>query len=123
MKCITTEAEKVYRETLHSITLQGEIPTFSGENAKQLKHRFDKEVRRKVQVSTRNTAQAYNYSSKDFRSAPTPRASGRDNYGSKDFGSNRGYSKERIKTRYQRPGRDREQHRRDQGQPGAESRM
>ena len=56
-KCITTVAEKVYRETLHSITLQGEIPTFLGEDAKILKHRFNKEVRKKVQVSTRNTAQ------------------------------------------------------------------
>ena len=56
-KCNTTEAEKVYRETLHSITLHGEIPTFLGEDANILKHRFTKEVRKKVQVSTRNTAQ------------------------------------------------------------------
>ena len=52
-KCITTEAEKVYRETLHSITLQGKIPTFLGEDANILEHRFNKEVRKKVQVSTR----------------------------------------------------------------------
>ena len=46
MQCTTTEAEKVYRDTL-----EGDIPILLGDNSKQLKYRYDKEVRGKIQDS------------------------------------------------------------------------
>ena len=57
MQCTTTQAENMYRETLHLNTLQGEIPTFTGEKAKQLQYGFNKEIRKQVKNRTRNSAQ------------------------------------------------------------------
>ncbi len=49
----TTGAEKVFRETLHLNTVAGEIPTFTGEKAKQRTYQFNKKIRTQVRNVTR----------------------------------------------------------------------
>ena len=49
----TTEAEKVFKETLQLNTVDGEIPTFTGERARQLSNKFNVDIRTKVRNSTR----------------------------------------------------------------------
>ena len=49
----TTEAEKVFQETLQLNTVDGEIPTFTGEKARQLTNKFNTDIRTKVRNATR----------------------------------------------------------------------
>ena len=49
----TTEAEKVFQETLQLNTVDGEIPTFTGEKARQLTIKFNADIRTKVKNATR----------------------------------------------------------------------
>ena len=56
-QCTTTESEKVYRETLQLNTVQGEVPSYTGERAKQLQNRFNKEIRKQVRNTTRIAVQ------------------------------------------------------------------
>ena len=44
----TVEAEKVYRESLELNTVSGEIPSFNGENARQLKSKSNMKVKTSV---------------------------------------------------------------------------
>ena len=49
----TTEAEKVFQEILQLNTLDGEIPTFTGQKARQLTNKFNADIRTKVRNATR----------------------------------------------------------------------
>ena len=49
----TTEAEKVFKETLQLNTMAGEIPTYTGEKARQLTNKFNADIRTKVRNATR----------------------------------------------------------------------
>ena len=49
----TTEAEKIFKETLQLNTVDGEIPTFTGEKARQLTNKFNADIRTKVRNVTR----------------------------------------------------------------------
>ena len=49
----TTEAEKVFQDTMQLNTVDGEIPTFTGEKSKHLTNKFNVEIRTKVRNATR----------------------------------------------------------------------
>ena len=49
----TTEAEKVFQETLQLNTVDGEIPTFTGARARQLTNKLNVDIRTKVRNATR----------------------------------------------------------------------
>ena len=49
----TTEAEKVFKETLQLNTVDGEIPTFTGEKSRQLTHKFNVDIRTRVKNATK----------------------------------------------------------------------
>ena len=57
MQHITTQCEVTFREVLHLNTLQGEVPEFSGERAKQQAYNFNKDIQKKVRSSVRETEQ------------------------------------------------------------------
>ena len=56
-KCTTTQAQEMFRQTLHLHTVQGEIPTFTGEQAKHLTHQFNTTIRKAVRDRTRKVDQ------------------------------------------------------------------
>ena len=58
MHCTTTEAERVYKETLILKTPDGEIPNFIGDKAKEEERKFIEEMKKAVKVSTKQAAQA-----------------------------------------------------------------
>ena len=53
----TTEAENLFRETLALNTLDGEIPDFTGAEAKKLRNNFNSKIKTQVTKSTRSSAQ------------------------------------------------------------------
>ena len=53
----TTEAENLFRETLQLNTLDGEIPNFTGAEAKKLRNNFNSKIRTQVRNSTKSAAQ------------------------------------------------------------------
>ena len=53
-QCTTTQAEKTYRESLLLNTPQGEIPSYTGHNARQLQQKFNKDIRNQVRDRTRS---------------------------------------------------------------------
>ena len=54
----TTQAEEVYRDTLHLNTVDGQVPTYTGLNAKQLTWKFNQSIKEQVRNSTREQVQA-----------------------------------------------------------------
>ena len=58
MHCITTEAEKLYKETLRLKAPEGEIPMFLGDKAKEERRKLNEEIKKTVKVSTSLDAQA-----------------------------------------------------------------
>ena len=55
--CTTTEAEKVFLDTLGQNTVEGRVPTYTGHNARKLQQNFNTALRNKVRNSTRNEIQ------------------------------------------------------------------
>ena len=53
----TMEAEEMFQDTLHLSTVDGEIPTYNGEEARQLTYTFNKGIRTKVRNATREEVQ------------------------------------------------------------------
>ena len=51
--CTTLEVDKVFRSALNRNTVQGEVPSYTGERAKHMQHQFYQEVRENVMVQMR----------------------------------------------------------------------
>ena len=52
-QCTTTAAEKVYRDVIHLNTVEDQIPSYTGEQAKQLTFQFNSRIRSQVRNTTR----------------------------------------------------------------------
>ena len=54
----TTQAEEVYRDALHLNTVNGQVPAYTGDNAKQLAWKFNNTIKEQVKKATREQVQA-----------------------------------------------------------------
>ena len=55
--CTTTEAERVYQGVVRLNTVDGQIPRFTGENARHLQHKFNTTIKEQVRRATRQASQ------------------------------------------------------------------
>ena len=55
--CTTTEADKVFLDTLGQHTVEGQVPNYTRHNARKLQQNLNTALRNKVRISTRNGIQ------------------------------------------------------------------